>query len=119
LLLFASIGLYLFSYYFSTSTVIAKALCAGGLLGLFLVTWAVQRVFFVPRDAYGKATFASSSDVRQAELFKRGPIIGKAKGRHLRFDKARPPADLRPDTVGQRRRVPSSRTCSTTPAQSS
>lgn len=87
LLLFASIGLYLFFYYFSTSTLIAKALCAGGLLGLFLVTWAVQRVFFVPRDAYGKATFASSSDVRQAGLFKRGPIIGKAKGRHLRFDK--------------------------------
>ncbi|WPZ34061.1 type IV secretory system conjugative DNA transfer family protein [Thalassobaculum sp. OXR-137] len=87
LLLFASIGLYLFFYYFSTSTLVAKALCAGGLLGLFLMTWAVQRVFFVPRDAYGKAAFAASSDLRRAELLKRGPIIGKSRWRFIRHAK--------------------------------
>jgi len=82
-----ALGISLLAYYaFEGGPLTWLLMTVFGLLVLVLAL-GLARLFSATPSAYGKATFAGSADLRQAGLFKRGPIIGKAKGRHLRFDK--------------------------------
>jgi len=81
-----ALGISLLAYYaFEGGPLTWLLMAAFGLLVMVLAL-GLARLFSATPSAYGKATFAGLADLRQAGLFKRGPIIGKAKGRHLRFD---------------------------------
>lgn len=80
-------GISLLAYYAIQDGPLTWVLVATFGLLFIVLAFGFMRLFGATASAYGKAAFAGSADLRQAELFKRGPIIGKIGGRHLRFDK--------------------------------
>jgi len=66
-------------------TILTGAAVGAGGLGLVLGSvWAVRR--FRPSDTHGSARFASGRELHRAGMFaRRGLILGKHKGRYIRF----------------------------------
>ncbi|MEZ5751946.1 MAG: type IV secretory system conjugative DNA transfer family protein [Paracoccaceae bacterium] len=82
-----ALGVSLLAYYAFEGGPLTWLLMATFGLLVMALAFGVTRLFGATASAYGKAAFAGSADLRQAELFKREPIIGRAKGWHLRFGK--------------------------------